>query len=143
MRIFDSLDVFTATVGQKLGTSPWLSGTQEQVDLFADATGDHQWVHVDPEHAAAGPFGATIAHGDVTLWLVPSPDGRQLRRREAALSASDPRRFEGSGNRDADGGTPGRTDPHHVRRGDRGDREAGLCRRGRLRHDRGLREGPR
>ncbi|KRB76351.1 hypothetical protein ASE01_15260 [Nocardioides sp. Root190] len=54
-----------------LGTSDWLRVTQERVDLFADATGDHQWIHVDPERAARGPFGATLAHGYLTLSLVP------------------------------------------------------------------------
>jgi acyl dehydratase len=55
--------------GQHLGTSPWHEITQEQVNLFADATGDHQWIHVDPERAAAGPYGRTIAHGYLTLSL--------------------------------------------------------------------------
>jgi acyl dehydratase len=57
-------------VGTDLGTTDWLEVTQERVDLFADATGDHQWIHVDPERAAAGPFGGTIAHGYLTLALV-------------------------------------------------------------------------
>jgi len=70
-RVFDSLDVFTAAVGEELGTSDWLTVTQEQINTFADATGDHQWIHVDPERAAAGPFGATIAHGYLTLSLLP------------------------------------------------------------------------
>ena len=56
--------------GRDLGASNWHVVTQEQVDLFADATGDHQWIHVDAERAAAGPFGATIAHGYLTLSLV-------------------------------------------------------------------------
>jgi acyl dehydratase len=54
-----------------LGASDWLTITQDRIDLFADATGDHQWIHVDPERAAAGPFGATVAHGYLTLSLVP------------------------------------------------------------------------
>jgi acyl dehydratase len=54
-----------------LGTSDWLVVTQDRIDLFADATGDHQWIHVDPERAAHGPFGATVAHGYLTLSLVP------------------------------------------------------------------------
>ncbi len=58
-----------AAVGRDLGTSDWLEITQERVDQFADATGDHQWIHVDPERAAAGPFGGTIAHGYLTLSL--------------------------------------------------------------------------
>jgi acyl dehydratase len=58
-------------VGEHLGYSDWLEITQEQVNLFADATGDHQWIHVDPERAKAGPFGGPIAHGYLTLSLGP------------------------------------------------------------------------
>ncbi|MGH9086934.1 MAG: MaoC family dehydratase [Acidimicrobiales bacterium] len=65
------LDDFHGLVGQHLGFSPWQTVTQEQVDLFADATGDHQWIHVDPERATAGPFGGPIAHGYLTLSLAP------------------------------------------------------------------------
>ncbi|MCU0668978.1 MAG: MaoC family dehydratase [Myxococcota bacterium] len=57
-------------VGQQLGTSEWLTITQERVDGFADATDDHQWIHVDPERAKTGPFGGPIAHGYLTLSLV-------------------------------------------------------------------------
>lgn len=71
MRTFDGVDALRAAVGEHLGFSPWHTVTQEQVDLFAEATGDHQWIHVDPERAATGPFGATIAHGYLTLSLVP------------------------------------------------------------------------
>jgi len=56
--------------GRDLGTSEWLEITQERVDRFADATGDHQWIHVDPERARTGPFGTTIAHGYLTLSLI-------------------------------------------------------------------------
>ena len=58
-------------VGRPLGESSWHEITQEQVNLFAEATGDHQWIHVDPERAAAGPFGGPIAHGYLTLSLAP------------------------------------------------------------------------
>ena len=58
-------------VGTELGTSDWLEIDQHAVDLFAEATGDHQWIHVDPELAASGPFGRTIAHGYLTLALAP------------------------------------------------------------------------
>lgn len=58
-------------VGKELGTSEWYEVTQQHVNLFADATGDHQWIHVDPERAANGPFGTTIAHGFMTLSLLP------------------------------------------------------------------------
>ena len=57
--------------GQHLGYSDWMEITQERVNLFADATGDHQWIHVDPERAKDGPFGGTIAHGYLTLSLGP------------------------------------------------------------------------
>ena len=57
-------------VGKELGPSEWLTVTQDMIDKFADATGDHQWIHVDPERAAAGPFGGTIAHGYLTLSMV-------------------------------------------------------------------------
>ena len=57
-------------VGRHLGTSDWLEITQDRIDKFAEATGDHQWIHVDPERAKAGPFGACIAHGYLTQSLV-------------------------------------------------------------------------
>ena len=66
-----SMDELTTLVGTHLGYSEYVTVTQEQVNLFAEATGDHQWIHVDPERAAAGPFGHTIAHGYLTLALIP------------------------------------------------------------------------
>jgi acyl dehydratase len=71
VRIFSSLAEYTAAVGEHLGYSEWHEITQAQVSAFADATGDHQWIHVDPERAATGPFGTTIAHGYLTLALLP------------------------------------------------------------------------
>ena len=71
MRTFTSLDELTSAVGETLGTSEWLEIDQERVDQFAEATGDHQWIHVDVERAADGPFGGTIAHGYLTLSLIP------------------------------------------------------------------------
>lgn len=69
-RIFDHpLNLLTAE-GETLGPSDWMTVTQQRIDQFADATDDHQWIHVDPERAAAGPFGACIAHGYLTLSLV-------------------------------------------------------------------------
>ena len=68
--IFENGDAILAAVGQKLGSSEWLTITQERVNLFADATDDHQWIHVDPLRAKDGPFGACIAHGYLTLSLV-------------------------------------------------------------------------
>ncbi|MEM9468446.1 MAG: MaoC family dehydratase [Actinomycetota bacterium] len=67
--VFDSPDALLSAVGDDLGSSEWVTVEQERIDGFADATGDHQWIHVDPEEAAAGPFGATIAHGYLTLAL--------------------------------------------------------------------------
>ncbi|MET8677435.1 MaoC family dehydratase [Streptomyces sp. NPDC004647] len=71
-RVFASLDELRSAVGEQLGTSDWLEIDQKRIDLFADATGDHQWIHLDPEKAAAGPFGSTIAHGYLTLSLLPA-----------------------------------------------------------------------
>jgi len=67
-----SIDDLPSLVGQHLGYSDWREITQEQVNQFADATGDHQWIHVDPERAKSGPFGGPIAHGYLTLSLVPA-----------------------------------------------------------------------
>jgi acyl dehydratase len=71
MRTFASLDEFVAAKGESLGFSDWHKITQEQVNAFADATGDYQWIHVDVERAASGPFGTTIAHGYLTVSLLP------------------------------------------------------------------------
>jgi acyl dehydratase len=68
----DGIDGLKALVGQHIGYSEWHEVTQEQVNLFADATGDHQWIHVDVERAKAGPFGGPIAHGYLTLSLTPT-----------------------------------------------------------------------
>jgi acyl dehydratase len=67
--VFAGIDEVKAAVGRDLGTSEWLEITQERVNQFADATGDHQWIHVDPVRAATGPFGGAIAHGYLTLSL--------------------------------------------------------------------------
>ncbi len=71
MRTFTSTDQLSDAVGEDLGTTEWLEITQDRVDAFADATGDHQWIHVDVERAKKGPFGGTIAHGYLTLSLIP------------------------------------------------------------------------
>ncbi|MEE1763940.1 MaoC family dehydratase [Streptomyces sp. NPDC014892] len=65
----NGIDELKKLAGSDLGTSEWIEVTQERIDTFADATGDHQWIHVDPEKAAEGPFGAPIAHGYLTLSL--------------------------------------------------------------------------
>ncbi|WP_304999942.1 MaoC family dehydratase [Georgenia sp. SYP-B2076] len=71
VRVFDDVAAFSAAAGEVLGTSDWVTVTQDLVDQFAEATGDRQWIHVDPERAASGPFGGTVAHGFLTLALVP------------------------------------------------------------------------
>jgi len=71
MKNFHSYSELMACVGQEVALTDWVTITQEQVNLFAQATGDHQWIHVDPERAKAGPFGAPIAHGFLTLSLLP------------------------------------------------------------------------
>ncbi|NQZ95799.1 MAG: MaoC family dehydratase [Myxococcales bacterium] len=69
-RVFKTPADLKTAVGDQLGTSEWLEITQQRIDLFAEATGDHQWIHVDPERAKDGPYGATIAHGYLTQSLV-------------------------------------------------------------------------
>jgi acyl dehydratase len=71
MRVFTTFDEIEQAAGQEIGTSDWVEVTQDRVNQFADATGDHQWIHVDEEKAKDGPFGGTIAHGYLTLSLVP------------------------------------------------------------------------
>ena len=71
MRHFARLNDLQAQVGQEVGVSGWITVDQQRIDLFAQATGDHQWIHTDPARAAAGPFGATVAHGFLTLSLLP------------------------------------------------------------------------
>jgi acyl dehydratase len=68
-----------ARVGSEIGVSPWLPVEQDRIDLFAQATDDHQWIHVDPERARKGPFGGTIAHGFLTLSLLPRMMAEALR----------------------------------------------------------------
>lgn len=72
LRVFSSADQLDAAVGEHLGWSPWLVVDQPRIDAFAAATGDRQWIHVDPERAAAGPYEGTIAHGYLTLSLLPA-----------------------------------------------------------------------
>ncbi|MFI5924901.1 MaoC family dehydratase [Micromonospora sp. NPDC051543] len=88
MRVFTSVDELTAAVGETLGPGPWQRIDQDRVNLFADATDDHQWIHVDPERAAAGPFGATIAHGFLTLSLVPALAGQLYRVEGVAMGVN-------------------------------------------------------
>lgn len=81
MRVFSGLDEFAGAVGEHLGYSDWHTISQQQLNTFADATGDHQWIHVDTERAAQGPFGSTIAHGYLTLSLLPML-GKEIYRLE-------------------------------------------------------------
>jgi acyl dehydratase len=71
MRSLETLAELPALVGQEVAVSDWVTVTQEQINQFAEATGDHQWIHVDEERARAGPFGAPIAHGFLTLSMIP------------------------------------------------------------------------
>ena len=71
MKVFHNLDELKAAAGESMGTSEWITIDQARINAFADATGDHQWIHVDTARAAAGPFGTTIAHGLLTLSLLP------------------------------------------------------------------------
>ena len=71
MRSFQTIAELKDLVGQEIGVSDWITVTQERIQLFADATNDHQWIHLDAERAKAGPFGTTIAHGFLTLSLLP------------------------------------------------------------------------
>ena len=72
-------------VGDVFGPSSWIDVPQERIDAFADATGDHQWIHVDPERAAQGPFGQTIGHGYLTLSLIPAMSYEVLPRQEGGM----------------------------------------------------------
>ncbi|MES2363754.1 MAG: MaoC family dehydratase [Pseudomonadota bacterium] len=72
MKTFQTIAELAACTGQEVAVSDWTTITQQQVNMFADATHDHQWIHVDPEKAAAGPFGGPIAHGFLTLSLIPN-----------------------------------------------------------------------
>lgn len=71
MKIYETLSEMQSLVGEVVGVSDWTVIEQQRVNTFADATGDHQWIHVDPERAAKGPFGTPIAHGFLTLSLLP------------------------------------------------------------------------
>lgn len=87
--MIDSLSPLFDTRGQELGVGEWLEVTQERVNQFADATDDHQWIHVDPERAAEGPYGSTIAHGFLTLSLIlPLMRGIEMRLQNVAMSVN-------------------------------------------------------
>ena len=85
---YSSIEDLEAAIGDEIGPSDWLEVDQQRVNLFADATGDHQWIHVDAERAATGPFGTTIAHGYLTLSLVPYFAGALRELRNVAMSVN-------------------------------------------------------
>ena len=88
MRSFDKLTDLQALVGQHVADSDWITIDQHRIDLFADATGDHQWIHVDPVRSAAGPFGATVAHGFLTLSLLPEMSASAMEVRDTRMGVN-------------------------------------------------------
>ena len=88
MKTFETLADLAACAGQEVAVSDWVTITQEQVNLFAQATGDHQWIHVDVERARLGPFGAPVAHGFLTLSLLPVFFESALAVRRSALGVN-------------------------------------------------------
>ena len=88
MRTFQTIAELKDLVGQEVGVSDWITVTQERIQLFADATNDHQWIHVDVERAKSGPFGATIAHGFFTLSLLPEMAASAFTVREARMGVN-------------------------------------------------------
>lgn len=88
MRSFDTLAELAGLVGQPVGSSDWVTISQQQIDQFAQATGDHQWIHVDVERAKRGPFGAPIAHGFLTLSLIPMFFASAIEIREAGMGVN-------------------------------------------------------
>src|SRR5437868_11805493 len=87
-RTFQTLSELAQHVGEEIAVSDWVTITQEQVNLFADATGDHQWIHVDVERAKQGPFGAPIAHGFLTLSLLPKLMESAIEIRESRMGVN-------------------------------------------------------
>lgn len=85
MRMFEKLEDLTPLVGQEIGVSDWIAVDQPRIQAFADATEDQQWIHTDPARAAAGPFGTTIAHGFLTLSLLPRFYETAFRVREVRM----------------------------------------------------------
>ena len=87
-REFESLAQIKSCVGQEVAVSDWETITQDRIDKFADATGDHQWIHIDPSRAAQGPFGSTIAHGFLTLSLLPMFFQRTIVMRDVKMGVN-------------------------------------------------------
>jgi acyl dehydratase len=88
MRSFEHLSELEALVGQEVAVSDWIVVDQERIDRFADATGDHQWIHVDVERARAGPFRSTIAHGFLTLSLLPEMAASAMEIRDSRMGVN-------------------------------------------------------
>ena len=88
MRSFEHLTDLQALVGQEIGVSEWITVEQRRIDLFAEATGDHQWIHLDAERAAKGPFGTTIAHGFLTLSLLPEMSASAFQVRDTRMGVN-------------------------------------------------------
>ena len=88
MRSFETIAEFKDLVGQEIGVSDWITVTQERIQLFADATNDHQWIHLDPERAKAGPFKTTIAHGFLTLSLLPEMSASAFEVRDTRMGVN-------------------------------------------------------
>lgn len=88
MKSFEHLADLRPLVGQEVGVSDWISVEQQRIDRFADATGDHQWIHIDPVRAAAGPFGTTVAHGFLTLSLLPEMSASAFEVRDTRMGVN-------------------------------------------------------
>lgn len=88
MRTFEHLAELESLVGQNVGTSEWITVDQQRIDLFAQATGDHQWIHLDAARAAEGPFGTTIAHGFLTLSLLPEMGASAFEVRDTRMGVN-------------------------------------------------------
>ena len=88
MRSFETIAELKDLLGQEIGVSDWIAVTQERIQLFADATNDHQWIHLDAERAQAGPFGTTIAHGFLTLSLLPEMAASAFGVRETRMGVN-------------------------------------------------------
>jgi acyl dehydratase len=88
MRTFETIAELKHLVGQEVGVSDWITVTQERIQLFADATNDHQWIHLDTERAKGGPFGTTIAHGFLTLSLLPEMAATAFHVRETRMGVN-------------------------------------------------------
>ncbi|MGH3938591.1 MAG: MaoC family dehydratase [Pseudonocardiaceae bacterium] len=88
MRVFSGADELRAAAGEQLGVSDWMTIDQQRIKAFADATDDHQWIHVDLQRAAAGPFGGTIAHGFLTLSLLPRLVGQVYRIQGVSMAVN-------------------------------------------------------